>query len=76
MEEKRRNIWSRAAPVLRKAVRTLVLYLDDLLLIGAGTCFVLGAQEAFGRAAALVVSGVWLSLYAVVIARARRGVRR
>lgn len=76
MKEKRRNIWSRAAPAIRKAVQALVLYLDDLLLLGAGACFILGAREAFGRAAALAVSGVWLSLYAIVIARARRGGKR
>lgn len=76
MKEKWKTIWSRAAPAIRKAVQTLVLYLDDLLLLGAGACFILGAQEAFGRAAALAVSGVWLSLYAVVIARARRGGKR
>ena len=76
VKEKLKTIWSRAAPAIRKVVRTLVLYMDDLLLIGAGTCFILGAQEAFGKAAALAVSGVWLSLYAVVIARARRGGRR
>ncbi|BAK99199.1 hypothetical protein OBV_20010 [Oscillibacter valericigenes Sjm18-20] len=76
VKEKWKTTWSRAAPVLREAVRTLGLYLDDLLLIGAGACFVLGAQEAFGKAAALAASGVWLSLYAVVIAKARRGGRR
>lgn len=76
MKEKWKTIWSRAAPVIWKAIQTLGLYLDDLLLIGAGICFVLSSREAFGEAAALAVSGVWLILYAVVIARARRGGKR
>ena len=68
--------WSRAAPSFRKAAWTLGLYLDDLLLIGAGTCFVLGAREAYGRAAALATAGLCLIVYAIVVARSRRGGKR
>lgn len=67
MEKK--TLWSRAAPV-RKA---LVLYLEDLLLLAAGICFVFAAAERGGRPAALAVAGTWLAIYAVVIARAKRG---
>jgi len=76
VKEKWKTTWSRAAPSFRKAAWTLGLYLDDLLLIGAGTCFVLGAREAYGRAAALATAGLCLIVYAIVVARSRRGGKR
>ena len=72
-----RRGWGRAAPWLRRRCaalgRTLALYLDDLLLLGGGVCFVCAAYERMGRPAALAVAGVCLVAYALVIARSRRG---
>lgn len=77
MNEKLRNAWSRAAPRLAqglaRATRALGLYLDDLLLLAGGACFVRAAWEAWGRTEALAVAGVCLVAYAMVIARARGG---
>ena len=77
MKKKMKTIWSRAAPALRRcfgrAVKTLILYLDDLLLLSAGACFVAAAAEQYGRSAALTVAGVCLSVYAIILARARKG---
>ena len=70
MKEKKTTIWSRAAPVLR---RWLVTYIEDMLLLCGGACFVAAAGLQFGLAAALAVAGLCLSVYAVVIARAKRG---
>lgn len=61
---------------LKAAGRRLALYLDDLLLLAGGACFVRAAWELGGRSAALLVAGGCLVAYAVVIARARRGGRR
>lgn len=61
---------------LKAAGRRLALYLDDLLLLAGGACFVQSAWELGGRPAALLVAGGCLVAYAVVIARARRGGRR
>ena len=58
---------------MRALWRGVALYLDDLLLLAAGGCFVRGAWELGGRTAALFTAGVCLAAYAVVIARARRG---
>ena len=58
------------------AVRTLGLYLDDLLLLAGGVCFVRAALDLGGRPAALVTAGVCLTAYAVVVARSRGGGRR
>ena len=55
----------------KAAGRRLALYLDDLLLLAGGACFVRAAWELGGRSA-----GGCLVAYAVVIARARRGGRR
>ena len=52
------------------------MYLDDLLLLAGGACFVRAAWELGGRPAALLVAGGCLVAYAVVIAKARRGGRR
>ena len=61
---------------LGRAVRTLGLYLDDLLLLAGGGCFVRAALDLGGRPAALVTAGVCLTAYAVVGARSRGGGRR
>ena len=56
--------------------RALALYLDDLLLLAGGGCFVRAAFELGGRPAALVTSGVCLTVYAVVVAKSRGGGRK
>ena len=61
---------------LKAAGRRLALYLDDLLLLAGGACFVRAAWELGGRPAPLLVAGGCLVAYAVVIARARRGGKR
>ena len=61
---------------LKKLGETLALYLDDLLLLAGGGCFVRAAWEAWGRPAALAVVGVCLVAYALLIARSRGGGRR
>lgn len=58
---------------LKKLGETLALYLDDLLLLIGGGCFVRAAWEAWGRPAALAVAGVCLVAYALIIARSRGG---
>lgn len=58
---------------LGRAVRTLGLYLDDLLLLAGGVCFVRAALDLGGRPAALVTAGICLTAYAVVVARSRGG---
>ena len=63
------TIKARAEP----ALRWLATYIDDLLLICGGVCFVLAARLQFGVAAALAAAGCCLTAYAVVIARAKRG---
>lgn len=84
MKQKKKQIWSRAAPILaaggRRALalaqggtRVIGLYLDDLLLVGGGVCFTRAAWEALGRPGALVVGGISMVVYAMVIAKARRG---
>ena len=77
MKEKLKQIWSRAAPAARSAaarvLRTIALYLDDLLFLAAGVCFVRAAGQQWGNTAALAVAGVCCLAYAVVIARSRRG---
>lgn len=61
---------------LGRAVRAVGLYLDDLLLLAGGGCFVRAALDLGGRPAALVTAGVCLTAYAVVVARSRGGGRR
>lgn len=58
---------------LKQLGGNLALYLDDLLLLAGGGCFVRAAWEAWGRPAALAVAGVCLVAYALVIARSRGG---
>ena len=61
---------------LGRVVRTLGLYLDDLLLLAGGGCFVQAALDLAGRSAALATAGVCLTVYAVVVARSRGGGRK
>ena len=72
-EKKRCPIWTQARTFLVKLLQVLVLYLDDLLLIGGGCCFVWAAWEGLGKPAALAVAGVCLCVLSLVIARSRRG---
>ncbi len=77
MKKKWNRIFQRAAPAVLTGIRrvwhTFGVYLDDLLLVGGGLCFIRAARELLGRPAALIVAGACMVAYAVVIARARRG---
>lgn len=73
MNEKSTQLLAWAAKGLRTAGRTLGLYLDDLLLLSGGVCFVQAASELGGQPAALITAGICLTAYAVVIARSRGG---
>lgn len=59
--------------VCRLARQVLGTYLDDFLLLAAGTCFVAAARQAWGQAEAFAVAGLCLSVYALAVARSRRG---
>lgn len=71
--EKQCPNWAQIKKVLVKVLKAFVLYLDDLLLVGGGCCFVRAAWEAFGRPAGLAVAGLCLCCFALVIARSRKG---
>lgn len=58
---------------IKKLGEALALYLDDLLLLAGGGCFVRAAWETWGRPAALAVAGVCLVAYALIIAWSRGG---
>lgn len=66
-ERKLRRLERRAA-----TLKTLGTYLDDLLLLGGGGCFIAGAALKWGAAEALGVAGISLVAYAVIVARAGR----
>lgn len=68
-----KHFWSRAAPAGRRLRQLLALYLDDLCLLGAGGCFTAAAAREAGPTGALIGAGACLAVYAVVIARSRRG---
>ena len=72
----KKNFWPVLAQVIRAVIGYLGLYLDDLLLIAGGGCFVQAAFDLGGRPAALATAGVCLTVYAVVVARSRGGGRR
>lgn len=59
--------------MLKTLLTGLALYLDDLLLIGGGCCFVTAVWEYAGRPAGLFMSGIWMCVLALVVARSRRG---
>lgn len=77
MKEHLRAFRKRASPVTMAVIRTvgrwLGAYLDDLLLLASGGCFVSAANGLLGGEWAKVMAGVVLLLYAVIVARARRG---
>lgn len=54
------------------AARLLRTYLDDILALSGGGCLTASAAVAYGCAAALAVSGVFLLACAVIVARAGR----
>ena len=58
---------------LRRVVRGLALYLDDMLLLAGGVCFVKAALDLGGRPAGLAVAGACLTAYAIVVAKSRGG---
>ena len=58
---------------LRQLGRGLGLYLDDLCLLGAGACFTAAAAREAGTTGALISAGACLAVYALIIARSRRG---
>lgn len=76
MDEMWNRLLLRAGRGLKVAVRCLGLYLDDILLLAAGGCFVRAALDLGGRPAALATAGACLTAYAVVVARSRGGGRR
>lgn len=57
---------------MRRLLRALSLYIDDLLLLGGSACVVRAAYLWLGDAGAYAVAGMCLTAYAVVIARSRR----
>lgn len=63
-EDEKKERWARRW-------KTLGLYLDDLLLALGGVLLVTAAALRFGAAAAFASGGVWLTLAAFVVARAR-----
>ena len=72
-EKKRHPRWVRIKTCLVRLRHGLVLYLEDLLLLGGGCCFVRAAWEALGRPAGLAVAGLCLCIFALPISRAKRG---
>lgn len=77
MKEQLRAFRRRASPVVAAAIRTvgrwLGMYLDDLLLLAASGCFVSAVNGLLGGEWAKVMAGVALLLYAVIVARAKKG---
>lgn len=69
------RLWTQAAAAGRKALALLGLYLDDLLLVGGGGCIVSGVDTLAGHGWATVACGGLLIVYALVVARSRRGGR-
>lgn len=57
---------------MRRILQTISLYIDDLLLLGGGACFIRAAYLWLGDAAAYAAAGMCLTAYAMVIARSRR----
>lgn len=57
---------------MRRILQTVSLYIDDLLLLGGGACFIRAVYLWLGDAGAYAAAGMCLTAYAVVIARSRR----
>ena len=58
---------------LAAAGRLLGQIADDLLLTASGVCFTAAAWELAGRPGALVAAGIFLAVYAALVARAGSG---
>ena len=67
------DVRERISRGLRRVVRGLALYLDDMLLLAGGVCFVKAALDLGGRPAGLAVAGACLTAYAIVVAKSRGG---
>ena len=61
-KEKRSARW-------KKFLASFALYLDDLLLVAGGICFVVAAGLCGGAPAALGTAGAFLVIYAILVAR-------
>lgn len=71
------TLWKRKSPerraeLRRKALALLGLYLDDLLMVSGGICFVAAAALRWGAAAGLATAGGCLVLFSILAARAGR----
>lgn len=77
MKEHLKALRGRASRLEMAAIRAVGCwfgtYLDDLLLLAAGICFVSAADGLLGPEWAKVVAGVALLSYAAIVARAKRG---
>lgn len=62
----------RRAELRKKALALLGLYLDDLLMVCGGVCFIAAAALRWGAAAGLAMAGGCLILLSVLVARAGR----
>lgn len=65
-ERDRPSLWLRLLALLG-------LYLDDLLMVAAGGCFVASAEITFGLGAALATAGACLLACSIVVARSKEG---
>ena len=65
--------WKLLGRAAKAVAWALGLYLDDLCLLGAGVCFTAAAWRMAGETGALISGGACLAVYAVVVARSRRG---
>lgn len=54
-------------------LQAVAKYFDDILALASGVCFVASAYELAGTGWAKAVAGVCLIVYAIVVARAKRG---
>lgn len=71
-DQKKRNLWARPRELLAKTGKTATLYLDDLLFLSGGGLLSRAAWEQFGRPAGMAVSGAFLILLAVIVAKSRK----
>ena len=72
MKKPKKTVWARARPLLAAFLSWLGLYLDDLLMVSGGVCFVSAAALRWGAAAGLTTAGGCLVLFSVLVARAGR----
>lgn len=77
MKKRLGAFWSRAAPIVKQFFRVFVhslgAYLEDLLALVAGGCFVSAAYELLGGSWSKAVAGGYLLACAIVVARAKGG---